>query len=141
MVNAKTKLGMTMSCQFICTSFHKVSSYLIESLRHEKCILGMAVNGINIKLSLNIFLTAFYVYSFLLHAFYDCNLRAYLMSANYEPVANTAKDVYEQGKPLYIQIEYSEEAAFASLPNELYCTSMKSLSWPKRMRRKGTIQA
>ena len=61
-----------------------------------KDVLGMAVNHINIKLSMKIFLTAFYFYSFMLHSFYDCNLRAYLMSTDYEPVANTAKDIYEQ---------------------------------------------
>ncbi len=51
---------------------------------------------INVKLSLNIFLLSFYIYAFLIHAFYDCNLRAYLMSADLEPFAETAKDIYEQ---------------------------------------------
>ena len=56
----------------------------------------MAVDEINIQLSMKIFLTAFYFYAFMVHSFYDCNLRAYLMKADYEPIADNAQDFYEQ---------------------------------------------
>ncbi len=56
----------------------------------------MAVEEVNIQLSMKVFLTSFYFYSFMIHSFYDCNLRAYLMSADLEPTAETAKDFYEQ---------------------------------------------
>ncbi len=39
---------------------------------------------------------AFYFYAFMLHSFYECNLRTYLMSSDFEPVVDTTKDVYEQ---------------------------------------------
>ena len=60
------------------------------------CSLGMAVNEANVNLSMNLFLTAFYIYAFMIHAFYDCNLRAYLMKSDFEPVVDNAKDIYDQ---------------------------------------------
>ncbi len=56
----------------------------------------MAVDEINIPLSMKTFLTGFYFYALMVHAFYECNLRAYLMSKDSEPVVDTAKDIYEQ---------------------------------------------
>lgn len=56
----------------------------------------MAVEETNLKFSLSIFLACFYIYAFMIHAFYDCNLRAYLMSPNLEPVADNAREIYEQ---------------------------------------------
>ncbi len=45
---------------------------------------------------MKIFLTSFYFYAFMVHSFYDCNLRAYLMRADLEPVVDNAKDIFEQ---------------------------------------------
>ncbi len=54
------------------------------------------LRGKHMKVSMKIFLASFYVYAFMIHAFYDCNFRAYLMITEFEPVADTAKDIYEQ---------------------------------------------
>ena len=60
------------------------------------------------KTSTNILLVTWYAYTFLVHAAYDCNLRAYLMSADLEPVVNNAKDIYHQGRALFFYAGWSE---------------------------------
>ena len=58
--------------------------------------IGMSVDAVNIKISMQTFLTSFNFYAFMMYAFYHCNLRAYLMSADLEPKVETAQDIYEQ---------------------------------------------
>ncbi len=53
-------------------------------------------DGKTLKMSMRIFLMFFYLYAFMIHAFYDCNLRAYLMIVEFEPHVDTSKDIYEQ---------------------------------------------
>ncbi len=45
-----------------------------------------------------IFLHFWFLYAFIIQAAYDCNLRAFLMSADFEPTVETAKDIIEQVK-------------------------------------------
>ena len=42
------------------------------------------------------FLLVWYVYTMLMHWFYDCNLRAYMMAADFEPEVDSSWDIYEQ---------------------------------------------
>ena len=80
----------------------------------------MAIKETKMKTSLKILLAFFYFYAFMMHAFYDCNLRAYLMSADMEPIVDTAQDVYEQGRRFYIQVEFPEKELYESLNPEIY---------------------
>ncbi len=69
---------------------------------------------------MKLFLACFYAYAFMTHSFYDCNLRAYLMTVDLEPVVDTAKDIYDQGKKFYVQQEWSEEYLYDSLDPKIH---------------------
>ncbi len=64
----------------------------------------MSVDVVNIHSSMQIFLICFYFYAFMIHSFYDCNLRAYLLSADMEPIVETAQDIYQQVKYRYLKM-------------------------------------
>ncbi len=80
----------------------------------------MTVEGYNLNLSMKIFMTGFYFFTFMIHSFYECNLRAYLMKNDLEPYVDTPKDMIDQGRKLFIQLEYSEKDYYAALPDELH---------------------
>ncbi len=52
--------------------------------------------------AINIFLLSWYIYAFLIHAFYDCNLRAYMMFVDREPAIDTAQDMIDQVCNMFI---------------------------------------
>ncbi len=56
----------------------------------------MIVEGTNAHVSFKIFMTGFYFYTFMTHAFYECNLRAYLMISDLEPFVDIPRDIIEQ---------------------------------------------
>ncbi len=47
------------------------------------------------KVPIRIFFLFWYIYTYLIHQFYDCNLRAYLMSVDLEPLIDSAQDIHE----------------------------------------------
>ncbi len=69
---------------------------------------GMTMLDKNQRLSMRIFVFHFSMYAFLIHAFYDCNLRAYLMVADLEPVVESAKDIYDQVKSIHTSITFKK---------------------------------
>ena len=113
-------LRSAQSYNIIYCTTHVIVCLFVTLLLSTYSVPAMAVHEVNIQLSMKIFLTAFYFYSFMIHSFYDCNLRAYLMSSDFGLVAENAEDFYKQGRPLFMQYEYSEEDFYKSLPEDLY---------------------
>lgn len=54
----------------------------------------------------------------MLHSFYDCNLRAYLMHVDFEPDADTAKELYEQLMQILMYIMHICIAILTSIGNK-----------------------
>ncbi len=76
-------------------------------------------SGVKRKKSVNVFLYIWYLYSFIVHASYDCNLRAYVMLAEFEPVVENAEDIINQGRDLFLPGDVPNYALRYSLsPNE-----------------------
>ena len=40
--------------------------------------------------------------------------------ADLEPVADNAKDIYEQGRHMYLPVEYSDEDFYKGLPDDIH---------------------
>ncbi len=59
-------------------------------------------------------------YTYIIHAAYDCNLRAYLMSTDFEAQVDSSKDLVEQGRKMYFYKAWDECSHYESLPDELY---------------------
>ena len=66
---------------------------------------------------LRIILISWTVVAMWLTMAYECNLRAYLLSVDFEPEINNDKDIFDQGVKLY----FAREAAL--IIDELYKTS------------------
>ncbi len=89
---------------FLTMGFFPVLSYLAKHHGNEYVRDAMDVyghqfsQGINErnKTSVNVFMMAWYWYTFFVHAIYDCNLRAYLMAVDRTPEANNVKDIWDQ---------------------------------------------
>ena len=45
---------------------------------------------------------AWLVFVFVINCSYDCNLRAYVLVTEYEPTVNTARDIVEMDRELWI---------------------------------------
>ncbi|XP_059099218.1 glutamate receptor ionotropic, delta-2-like [Tigriopus californicus] len=54
-----------------------------------------------------LFLLANFFYLFFLFSSYECNLRAYLMSVDYEPVVNSEKDLLTMNKEIFLPVSTS----------------------------------
>ena len=70
-------------------------------------------------------------FSLVLVASYQCNLRAYLMSENFEKVADTEADILDQNRGLYLPKDSALMMYFANSPNvdqrKIYEVCVKSL--------------
>ncbi len=53
-------------------------------------------------------------------ASFECNLRAYLMHVDMEPVVDDAQDIVEQNRRLLFSAEYPEGGYHAMLPDEVF---------------------
>ena len=72
------------------------------------------------RLAMKVFLITWYVYTFFIHASYDCNLRAYLMHVDEEKPIDTAKDIVEQGRKVYFFAQFDEREMHEALPDETF---------------------
>ncbi len=60
------------------------------------------------------------IFTFLIHASYDCNLRAYLLRVDTEPVVETAKDMYDQNRKYFTIYDITVVALMEDLPEETF---------------------
>ncbi len=72
------------------------------------------------SISVNVFLLSWSIYAFLVHSFYDCNLRAYMMAVDREMPIDTVQDMIKQGRGLYFIKQYPEFDKYAALPHDEY---------------------
>ena len=61
---------------------------------------------------MTVFLFAWYWYAFIIQAAYECNLRAFLMSAGLEPTVETAQDILSQVMLPYLRAHFSSSSLY-----------------------------
>ncbi len=70
--------------------------------------------------AVKILLMSWFVFYFLIHAAYECNLRAYMLRASFEPVVDKGEDIVKQKRRFFFSAEYSEKSYFEALPEETF---------------------
>ena len=73
----------------------------------------------SIPLPIAIFIMSFFTYAFFVNAFYECNLRSYLMSPSFEPPVEDEHDIIAQGKKLYLPANTHYPDFFKNSPLEV----------------------
>ena len=72
------------------------------------------------RTGMKLFLITWYIYTFFIHASYDCNLRAYLMHVDSEKPIDTAKDIVDQSRKVYFFSQHDESAMHEALPENTF---------------------
>ena len=75
---------------------------VIQQVRAVIYLLGSSTVHAKGRIPKKVLLLAWLCFAFLISACYDCNLRAYLLVREYERPVDSAKDILELGRRLYL---------------------------------------